>query len=70
MVRSDRKAGSAAALAAAAAAGAATTAEEEVAYLARRHRVSPAVVREIVRRIGSSERAAVEREIRKGMTRR
>jgi Mor family transcriptional regulator len=44
--------------------------EEEVAYLSKRHRVSPAIVREIIRRIGSSERSAVEREIRKGMTRR
>jgi hypothetical protein len=45
-------------------------AEEEVAYLSKRHRVSPAIVREIIRRIGSSERSAVEREIRKGMMRR
>lgn len=44
--------------------------EAEVEYLAKRHRVSPAIVREIIRRIGSSERSAVEREIRKGMTRR
>ena len=44
--------------------------EEEVAYLAKRHRISPAIVREIMRRIGSSERSAVEREIRKGMARR
>jgi hypothetical protein len=44
--------------------------EEEVAYLAKRHRISPAIVREIVRRIGSGERSAVEREIRKGMMRR
>jgi hypothetical protein len=44
--------------------------EEEVAYLSKRHRVSPAIVREIIRRIGSSERSAVEREIRKGMMRR
>ncbi|HWL83839.1 MAG TPA: hypothetical protein VNR89_23030 [Roseomonas sp.] len=44
--------------------------EEEVAYLAKRHRVSPAIVQEIIRRIGSSERSAVEREIRKGMMRR
>ena len=43
---------------------------EEVAYLSKRHRVSPAIVREIIRRIGSSERSAVEREIRKGMARR
>ncbi|HYZ33651.1 MAG TPA: hypothetical protein VE684_15375 [Crenalkalicoccus sp.] len=44
--------------------------EEEVTYLSKRHRVSPAIVREIIRRIGTSERAAVEREIRKGMARR
>ncbi len=44
--------------------------EEEVAYLSKRHRVSPAIVQEIIRRIGTSERSAVEREIRKGMARR
>jgi hypothetical protein len=44
--------------------------EEEVAYLAKRHRVSPAIVREIIRRVGSSERAAIEREIQKGRARR
>jgi hypothetical protein len=44
--------------------------EDEVAYLAKRHRISPAIVREIMRRIGSAERSAVEREIRKGMMRR
>lgn len=44
--------------------------EVEVAYLAKRHRISPAIVREIMRRAGSSERSAVEREIRKGMMRR
>ncbi len=44
--------------------------EEEVAYLAKRHRISPAIVREVVRRIGSAERSAVEREIKKGMMRR
>lgn len=44
--------------------------EEEVAYLAKRHRVSAAVVREIIRRAGSSERAAVEREIERGKARR
>ena len=44
--------------------------EEDIAYLAKRHRISPAIVREIIRRIGSSERSAVEREIRKGMMRR
>ena len=44
--------------------------EEEVAYLAKRHRVSPAIVREIIRRVGSSERTAVEREIQRGKARR
>lgn len=44
--------------------------EDEVAYLAKRHRISPAIVREVIRRIGSTERSAVEREIRKGMARR
>ena len=44
--------------------------EEEIAYLAKRHRVSPAIVREIIRRVGSSERTAVEREIQKGKARR
>jgi Mor family transcriptional regulator len=44
--------------------------EEEVAYLAKRHRVSPAIVREIIRRAGSSERSAIEREIQKGKARR
>lgn len=44
--------------------------EDEVAYLSKRHRVSPAIVQEIIRRTGTSERSAVEREIRKGMARR
>ncbi|MBK1657700.1 hypothetical protein [Paracraurococcus ruber] len=44
--------------------------EEEIAYLAKRHRISPAIVREIVRRLGSAERAAVEREIKRGQMRR
>jgi hypothetical protein len=44
--------------------------EDEIAYLAKRHRVSPAIVREIIRRAGSSERAAIEREIQKGKARR
>lgn len=44
--------------------------DEEVAYLSKRHRVSPAIVQEIIRRTGTSERSAVEREIRKGMARR
>ncbi len=56
-----------------AAAGTAATAkddQEEVAYLAKRHRVSPAIVREIIRRAGTSEHAAVEREIQKDKARR
>lgn len=44
--------------------------EDDIAYLSKRHRVSPAIVREIIRRLGSSERSAVEREIRKGLARR
>jgi hypothetical protein len=40
--------------------------QEEIASLAERHRVSPAIVHEIIRRAGTSERAAVEREIQKG----
>ena len=48
----------------------AAKADEEVAYLAKRHRVSAAIVREIIRRVGSSERAAIEREIQKGKARR
>ena len=49
---------------------AAAGAEEEIAYLAKRHRVTPAIVREIIRRSGASERAAIEREIQKGKARR
>jgi hypothetical protein len=45
-------------------------AEAEVEYLSKRHRVSPAIVREIIRRSGASERAAIEREIQKGKARR
>lgn len=44
--------------------------EDEIAYLAKRHRVSPAIVREIVRRSGVTERGAIEREIAKGKARR
>jgi hypothetical protein len=43
--------------------------DEEVAMLAKRHRVSPATVREM-RRSGATERAAIEREIAKGKARR
>jgi hypothetical protein len=52
------------------AAAPAATEEEEIASLAKRHRVSPAVVREVIRRVGSAERAAIEREIAKGKARR
>lgn len=44
--------------------------EDEIAYLAKRHRVSPAIVREIIRRSGATERGAIEREIQKGKARR
>jgi hypothetical protein len=52
------------------AAAAAEADPEEIAYLAKRRRVSPAIVREIIRRAGMSERAPVEREIQKGRARR
>lgn len=44
--------------------------EQEIAYLAKRHRISPAIVREIIRRSGATERGAIEREIAKGKARR
>lgn len=44
--------------------------EDEIAYLAKRHRVSPAIVREIMRRSGAVERTAIEREIERGKARR
>jgi len=44
--------------------------EETIAYLAKRHRVSTAIVREIARKLGSSERGAIEREIERGKSRR
>jgi len=44
--------------------------DDEIAYLSKRHRVSPAIVREIVRRSGAIERGAIEREIEKGKARR
>lgn len=52
------------------AAEAAALLEEDVVYLAKRHRVSPAIVREIIRRTGARERSAIEREIAKGKARR
>lgn len=48
----------------------AAKAEDDIAYLAKRYRVTPAIVREIIRRVGSSERGAVEREIQRGKARR
>jgi len=48
----------------------ATSIEDDIAYLAKRHRVSPAIVREIIRRSGATERASIEREIAKGKARR
>lgn len=54
----------------AAATAAAKVDEDEIAYLAKRHRVSPAIVREIIRRSGATERSAIEREIQKGKARR
>lgn len=53
-----------------AAAGATLVMEDEIAYLAKRHRVTPAIVREIIRRSGANERSAIEREIQKGKARR
>jgi len=44
--------------------------EDEVAYIAKRHRISPAIVREIIRSTGLTERVAIEREIQKGKARR
>ncbi|WP_198376380.1 hypothetical protein [Neoroseomonas rubea] len=44
--------------------------DEDVAVLAKRHRISPAIVREIMRRTGTSDRSQVEREIAKGKARR
>ncbi len=43
---------------------------EEVALIAKRHRISPAIVREIMRRSGTTERTLIEREILKGKARR
>ena len=67
---SQRKAKAENVVPAADAAAAAAGVEDEIAYLAKRHRVSPAIVREIMRRSGASERAAIEREIQKGKARR
>ncbi|WP_458095699.1 hypothetical protein [Roseomonas sp. WA12] len=54
------------------AAGAAEPAglEETIAYLAKRHKVSQAIVREIARKLGSADRIAIERDIERGKARR
>jgi|APHig6443718053_1056840.scaffolds.fasta_scaffold446086_2 hypothetical protein len=44
--------------------------DETVASLAKRHRISPAIVREIMRRSGATDRSLIEREIAKGKARR
>lgn len=44
--------------------------EDDIAYLAKRHRISPAIVREIIRSSGATERSAIEREIARGKARR
>jgi hypothetical protein len=44
--------------------------DEEVRSLAKRHRISPAIVREIMRRSGATDRSMIEREIAKGKARR
>ena len=44
--------------------------EDDIAYLAKRHRVSPAIVREIIRASGANTRGAIEREIARGKARR
>lgn len=44
--------------------------DEDVALIAKRHRISPAIVREIMRRSGTTDRTVIEREIAKGKARR
>lgn len=44
--------------------------DEDVAQIAKRHRISPAIVREIMRRSGTTDRTVIEREIAKGKARR
>jgi len=44
--------------------------EEMIASLAKRHRVSQAIVREIARKLEAPERSAIEREIARGKSRR
>lgn len=44
--------------------------DEDVAVIAKRHKISPAIVREIMRRSGATDRGAIEREIVKGKARR
>ena len=44
--------------------------DETIAYLAKRHKVSQAIVREIARNLGSTDRGAIERDIGRGKSRR
>jgi hypothetical protein len=44
--------------------------DDDVAALAKRHRISAAIVREIMRRAGTTNRSVIEREITKGKARR
>lgn len=44
--------------------------DEDVALLAKRHRISAAIVREIMKRSGTTDRAMIDREITKGKARR
>jgi hypothetical protein len=44
--------------------------DADLLLLAKRHRISPAIIREIVRRTGNTDRSQLEREIAKGKARR
>ncbi len=44
--------------------------DEDIALLAKRHRISAAIVREIMKRSGTTDRAMIDREITKGKARR
>ena len=70
MARRDAKPPKAGATGPAAPAAPAAVGEEEIAAIAKRHRVSPAIVREVMRRTGATERAVIEREIEKSKARR
>jgi hypothetical protein len=44
--------------------------DADIVLLAKRHRISAAIVREIMKRSGTTDRAVIEREITKGKARR